>query len=114
METKARIRAVISGALSGLGLGVMGTVLHQTSLAGFPFGAALGLGIVFFYGISLRSVKPRSWAFALSLSALVFMASQELGLDRLVPSNLAGLLWSYGSISLALLVAMFPRIGQRR
>ena len=105
-----KMTEVITGLIAGIAFGAIGTVFHQTHLAGFPIGLVLALSSVAIYGVSLRRSKLRSWAFALSVSGTVFLAAQEFGLDVLIPSNQAGLIWSFGTIGVSLLVAMFPRI----
>jgi len=61
------------------------------------------------YAVSVRRIKIESWAFALTVTALVFFFAQDFGQDKLIPASTIGYIWSYGSIAIVLLVAMFPR-----
>jgi len=61
------------------------------------------------YAVSVRLIKIESWAFALTVTALVFFFAQDFGQDKLIPASTIGYIWSYGSIAIVLLVAMFPR-----
>ena len=61
------------------------------------------------YAVSVRPIKTESWAFALTVTALVFFFAQDFGQDKLIPASTIGYIWSYGSIAIVLLVALFPR-----
>jgi hypothetical protein len=109
MGTGARLKTTLSGLLTGIAFALLGTVFHQTSLADLPVGLGMAILATFVYSVSIRANKTRSWSFAIGFAALVAMSAQEIGFDRMVPANQAGLIWSFGSIAAVLLVAMFPR-----
>jgi N-acetyl-1-D-myo-inositol-2-amino-2-deoxy-alpha-D-glucopyranoside deacetylase len=100
---------IIVGLANALVFALLGTVFHQTSLAGVPIGLVMAMAATFVYAVSIRANKTRSWSFAIGYAALVALSAQEIGFDRMVPANQAGLIWSFGSIVAVLLVAMFPR-----
>ena len=100
--------------LSGIALGALGalvgTVLHQTQLLTLPLGLALSLALVVWLGVLTRNPKTKSWGYALALSVSIYLLGSEGNQDSLIPASTLGYVWAYGSIALALLVAMFPRL----
>ena len=104
-----RLGLVLRGIFPGAVFAVLGTIFHQTILSGLPFGLGMALFSLLVYAVSLRPHKSESWAFALTVSALVFFFAQDFGPDKLIPPTTIGFVWSYGSIAIVLLVAMFPR-----
>lgn len=99
-----------TGLISGTAFGVLGTVLHQTHISGFPIGLTLAFTLVAAYGLSIRRSKVRSWSFAIGISGTVFVAAQEWGSDVLISANPIGFIWSFGALGISLLVAMAPRL----
>ena len=100
---------VLRGVFAGAVFAVLGTIFHQSILSGLPFGIGMALLSLLVYGVSLRARRSESWAFAIAVSALVFFFAQDFGQDKLIPATTLGYVWSYGSIAIVLLVAMFPR-----
>ena len=92
---------------------VIGTVMHQTNLNGLPFGAGLALLIVLTVAINLRKNKTSGWIFFAGLAALVFFIGMDIHADKMIPANFNGFLWSYGSVTIAAFVAMFPKFRNR-
>ena len=109
MSKAGRLGLVLRGVFAGAVFAVLGTIFHQSILSGLPFGIGMALLSLLVYGVSLRSHRSESWAFAISVSALVFFFAQDFGQDKLIPATTLGYVWSYGSIAIVLLVAMFPR-----
>ncbi|MEL0317184.1 MAG: hypothetical protein VW991_05015 [Aquiluna sp.] len=109
MGTGARLKTTLLGLFTGIAFALLGTVFHQTSLAGVPVGLGMAILATLVYAFSIRANKARSWSFAIGFATLVALSAQEIGFDRMVPANQAGLIWSFGSIAVVLLVAMFPR-----
>ena len=104
-----RLGLVLRGIFAGAVFAVLGTIFHQSILSGLPFGLGMALVSLLVYAVSLRRHKSESWAFAIAVSALVFFFAQDFGQDKLIPATTIGYFWSYGAISLAILVALFPR-----
>ena len=106
------------GILLGLGLGVLGaglgTVMHQTHVSGIPLGIFLSLGLATYLATWLRRKYNRLVVFAYSfiLSLLVIWTGFDFHKDKMIPANLAGYLWGYGSIVIVLPVAAFPRLSK--
>ena len=93
---------------------VVGTVQHQTQLGqGAPLGLIFGLSLVFMAAAFIRDRSSSKWpvlTYAMSLAVTVFAIGQNLTGDILIPGNDLGLYWSYGSIGVAVLVALWPKI----
>ena len=106
------------GILLGLGLGVLGaglgTVMHQTQVSGIPLGIFLSLGLAKFLATWLRRKYNRLavFTYAFVLSLLIIWTGFDFHKDKMIPANLAGYLWGYGSIVIVLLVAAFPRLSK--
>ena len=109
MSKVGRLGLVLRGIFAGAMFAILGTIFHQSILSGLPFGLGMALFSLLTYAVSLRPYKTESWAFGLTVSALVFFFAQDFGQDKLVPATTIGYIWSYGSIAIVLLVAMFPR-----
>ena len=104
-----RLGLILRGIFAGTALAVFGTIFHQSILSGLPFGLGMALFSLLIYAVSVRPYKTESWAFGLTVSALVFLFAQDFGQDKLIPATTIGYIWSYGSIVIVLVVAMFPR-----
>ncbi len=93
---------------------VVGTVQHQTQLGpGTPLGLIFGLSLVFMAAAFIRDRSRSKWpalSYAMALAMTVFLIGQNLSDDILIPGNDLGLLWSYGSIGIAMLVALWPKL----
>ena len=104
-----RLGLVLRGIFAGAMFAILGTIFHQSILSGLPFGLGMALFSLLIYAVSVRPYKTESWTFAIVVSALVFFLAQDFGQDKLIPASTIGYIWSYGSIAIVLLVAMFPR-----
>ncbi|BDQ00523.1 hypothetical protein AKACHI_08590 [Aquiluna sp. KACHI24] len=95
----------------GAAIAVLGTVFHQAWIQGFPYGLMISFGLVVWAMVSLRRIRSRipAWACVVVSGAFVFLFAQP-NTDVMIPANFSGLAWSYGSITLAVLIAAFPRI----
>ena len=109
MSKLGRLGLVLRGIFTGAVFAVLGTIFHQSILSGLPLGLGVALFSLLVYAVSVRPYKTESWAFGLTFSALVFFFAQDFGQDKLIPASTIGYIWSYGSIAIVLLVAMFPR-----
>jgi hypothetical protein len=105
--------AVIGALGLALAAAVIGTVMHQTNLNGLPFGAGLALLIVLTIAINLRKNRASGWVFFAGLAAVIFFIGMDIHPDKMIPANLNGYLWSYGSVTVAAFVAMFPKLRNR-
>ena len=101
----------------GFAVAVLGTVFHQTTYGpGIPLGLIMALAMVLFAATEVRTLGPKKLPgalFSLSLASTVFLAAQDLTGDKLIPLGETGLIWSYGSIGIAILISAFPRFEKR-
>lgn len=88
--------------------------MHQTKLATeVPIGLVFSLALVGMLAANIRDRQTKKlpgFTFALGLGVIVFAIGQNLTGDILIPGNQLGLWWSYGSIALAVLVALWPKL----
>lgn len=105
---------IVGSLLAPAGLAMLvlllGTVMHQTVIQGFPFGLLLSGLLLLGVEIPLRRNRKKAWMFGILFSVGIFVTALEGNQDAMIPANSLGYLWSYGSIALALLVAMFPKL----
>ena len=109
MSKVGRLGLILRGIFAGAVFAILGTIFHQSFLSGLPFGLGMALFFLLVYAVSVRTHKTESWAFGLTVSGLVFFFAQDFVQDKLIPATTIGYVWSYGSIAIVLLVAMFPR-----
>ncbi len=102
-------RKLALGVISALVVAVIGTIAHQTSLGGYPFGLLLAMFFVLLASLQLRKSKLSAWGYAIALGVTLFIIGQAWNQDAMIPANLYGTVWAYGSIALAALVAMWPK-----
>ena len=101
---------LLAGILLALPIAVIGTVLHQGSLAGVPTGAVLALALAGFASVKAGGMsKTTGFSFAIALAALIFWTGLPHE-DVMIPANLAGYLWSFGSVASSVLIAAFPKL----
>jgi hypothetical protein len=93
---------------------LLGTVAHQTVIGGFPFGLALALLGALGLALNLRKRNGRFavTVFAIILGLLVFWIGMDFHQDKMIPANLWGFVWAYGSIALTAMVAIWPRFSR--
>lgn len=109
MQVLRRLRSILVGLVLALVVAVIGTIAHQTSLGGAPYGLMLALFFVLLTALQLRRNKLSAWVFAICLGLTLFLIGQAWNQDAMIPANLWGYIWSYGSIGLAALVSMWPK-----
>lgn len=111
---KAGIKGSIIGFLYASFAALVGTLMHQTQVGGeIPIGLFFSLSLVLMLAAGIRdkqSGKLPSLTFAIVLAVQLFLISQNLTGDILIPANNAGLWWSYGAIGVASLVALWPKL----
>ena len=105
LKTLQQESAPVFSAISAV---LLGTVMHQTILGGFPFGIALAGLLVLGLGLRLRKPRRRAWLFAILTALGIFYVGLDSNQDAMIPANTLGFIWGYGSIGLASLVAMWP------
>lgn len=98
---------------SAVAVVLFGTVMHQTLIAGFPFGMAFATVLILGLGIPLRQKRRWAWLFALLVGIGIFISGLETNQDAMIPANTLGYLWAFGSIGLAFLIAMWPKFKTR-
>ena len=112
------MKANLTAIALALAVAVIGTIMHQSVIqVDVPIGLILSLAMVLFAATEVRGLSKKklpALAFTVFLTAVIFLAAQDLTGDKLIPANDMGLIWSYGAIGIAILVGVFPRIEQRR
>jgi N-acetyl-1-D-myo-inositol-2-amino-2-deoxy-alpha-D-glucopyranoside deacetylase len=98
------------GLALALVAGIFGTVFHQTNLASVPIGLVLSLTGVTLLAIEARTDWPRRLGFLCLFLLVIIYSAQDFTGDKLIPANLAGTIWSYGSASLALVITLWPKL----
>jgi len=104
-----RLGLILRGIFAGTVFAVLGTIFHQSILSGLPFGLGMAMFSMLVYAVSVRPHKTESWAFGLTVSALVFFFAQDFGQDKLIPATTIGYVWAFGAIGLSMIVSLAPR-----
>ena len=91
-------------------IAVSGTAFHQSYLVSFPIGIVLGFAAVLVGSIEARSLGRARYLFPIFLAICMFVFSQDWTGDKVLPANALGLIWTYGSVLVAALVSMWPKI----
>jgi len=111
------VKANLLAIVLALVVAIIGTIMHQSVISPeIPIGLILSLAMVLFAATEVRTLSRKklpALVFSIFLAATVFFAAQDLTGDKLIPANDVGLIWSYGSIGIAILIGVFPRIEQR-
>lgn len=108
-----KIRQVLKGLTAAGLLALLGTIAHQSQIAGFPYGLSLALGAVLLVAMQLRKQKVAAWTMTITLGLSLFWIGQSFHLDSMIPANLYGYIWGYGAIAISALVAMWPTFKSR-
>jgi hypothetical protein len=98
------------GLALALVAGVFGTIFHQSQSAQLPLGLILSLSGVALLAIESRGAWPKRIGFLAVFLPLIFVAAQDLTGDKMIPANEIGTIWSFGSVGIAILILMWPRI----
>ena len=98
------------GLALALVAGVFGTIFHQSQSAQLPLGLILSLAGVALLAIESRGSWPKRIGFLAGFLPLIFLAAQDLTGDKMIPANEIGTIWSFGSVGIAILILMWPRI----
>ena len=117
----SKILTVVATMLGGAFAGFIFTAVHQgTFLAGsfpVPLGVILGLGgtAALLAGLRIRCdsrVLAGIGAFTV-LGATAILSAPTPGGSLVVPANVAGYIWTFGSALIAFIVLAWPRVHQR-
>ena len=113
MSAKATLFRTVRAIALGVSTAVVGTLISQSSLAGFPYGAILGLGIVLWAAWSLRGYSSRAagWLYTFVLAGSVTYIALPHD-DVMLPANLSGYLFSFGSVAVGMLITSFPKFSR--
>jgi N-acetyl-1-D-myo-inositol-2-amino-2-deoxy-alpha-D-glucopyranoside deacetylase len=91
----------------------LGTLMHQTQVEAVPVGLLFSLSLVLLSAGAIRDKqtgKLPGLAFTVTLAVAIFVIGQNFTSDILIPGNEIGLWWSYGSIGIAALVGLWPKL----
>jgi N-acetyl-1-D-myo-inositol-2-amino-2-deoxy-alpha-D-glucopyranoside deacetylase len=91
----------------------LGTLMHQTQVEAVPVGLLFSLSLVLLSAGAIRDKqtgKLPGLAFTVTLAVAIFVIGQNFTTDILIPGNDIGLWWSYGSIGIAALVGLWPKL----
>ena len=105
---------LLGSALAGGFVAVAGTVAHQTQVSGAPVGLVFACIVVLAFAIQARIKTGKLGAifFAAALAATIFWTGLDIHQDKMIPANQLGLIWSYGSIGLAAIVVIWPKLSK--
>ena len=109
MKAFRRVGEILLGVIAAAVVATIGTIAHQTSLGGAPYGLMLALFFVLLTALQLRKNRLSGWAFTICLGVGLFLIGQTWNQDAMIPANTWGYIWSYGSIGLGALVTMWPK-----
>jgi len=105
---------LLGSALAGGFVAVAGTVAHQTQVSGAPVGLVIACIVVLAFAIQARIKTGKLGAifYAAALAATIFWTGLDFHQDKMIPANQLGLIWSYGSIGLAAIVVIWPKLSK--
>ena len=103
-----------TSALAGVLVAVAGTVAHQTQASGMPIGIVLAMIVVLTYAMQARikTGKLGTILYTAALALTIFWTGLDFHKDKMIPANDLGLIWAYGSIGLAALVVIWPKLSK--
>ena len=113
----------IARAIWALPLGIIaaiaGTLVHQARSFGdisLPYGIAVALLLVASLAVGLRISRPSRGALNLMLIGFIptvfWLAQPQQGGEVFIPANFIGQVWGFGSIAIAVAIAMFPSLNR--
>ena len=105
---------LLGSALAGSFVAMAGTVAHQTQVSGAPVGLVVASIVVLAFAMQARMKTGKLAAifFAAALAATIFWTGLDFHQDKMIPANQLGLIWSYGSIGLAAIVVIWPKLSK--
>ena len=101
-------------ALAGLLVAIAGTVAHQTQVGTLPIGLVLALIVVLTFAIQarMRTGKLGAILYTAALALTIFWTGLDFHEDKMIPADDLGLIWAYGSIGLAAIVVIWPKLSK--
>jgi N-acetyl-1-D-myo-inositol-2-amino-2-deoxy-alpha-D-glucopyranoside deacetylase len=112
-KTLEKLKGSFFGFIYAILAAVLGTLMHQTQVEAVPVGLLFSLSLVLLSAGAIRDKqtgKLPGLAFTVTLAVAIFVISQNFTTDILIPGNDIGLWWSYGSIGIAALVGLWPKL----
>ena len=94
-------------------IAVAGTAFHQSYLVSFPFGMALAFAAVLLGSIEARGLGRSRYLFPIFLAICMFVFSQDWTGDKVLPANELGLIWTYGSVIMSVIISFWPILGKK-
>lgn len=118
IDWAATIADGLLGLISGVVIGVLGTIQHQNTVTvgdfSFPFGIVIAVVSVLAMAVGFRLIREGR---LLLLSATVGMTAVILGASGLgpggsvlVPGNALGIVWGYLPALICVCVVLWPRL----
>jgi N-acetyl-1-D-myo-inositol-2-amino-2-deoxy-alpha-D-glucopyranoside deacetylase len=107
------LKGVFFGFVYAILAAGLGTLMHQTQVEAVPVGLLFSLSLVLLSAGAIRDKqtgKLPGLAFTVTLAVAIFVIGQNFTTDILIPGNDIGLWWSYGSIGIAALVGLWPKL----
>ena len=119
-----RVASWVIGLLLGVVFGMLGTVVHQSTISFFglfdlPIGLILAVAAVLFLLVGLRLILPsRLLAFLAALGLVGIVAVLTLpspGGSILIPADEAnyGYIWTFAPTVIAIVVLAWPKLSRR-
>ena len=101
-------------ALAGLLIAIAGTVAHQTTVGVLPIGLLIALLVVLTYAMQARIKTGKLGAilYTAALALTIFWTGLDFHKDKMIPADDLGLIWAYGSIGLAAIVVIWPKLSR--
>ena len=101
-------------ALAGLLVAIAGTVAHQTMVGVVPIGLPIALLVVLTYAMQARIKNGKLGAilYTAALALTIFWTGLDFHRDKMIPADDLGLIWAYGSIGLAAIVVIWPKLSR--
>jgi N-acetyl-1-D-myo-inositol-2-amino-2-deoxy-alpha-D-glucopyranoside deacetylase len=117
----ARTLACVVALLLGLGVGVLGTVSHPSTItvagASIPAGLIVALLVVIALMVGLRLIfdsrAPAMFAAIGTVVVLLVFAQTGPGGSVLIPADIPGYTWTFGVPLIAALIIVWPRLPAR-
>jgi hypothetical protein len=117
-----RVATLVIGLLLGIVLGMLGTVVSQSTVSFFglfplPYGLVMAIAASFFMLLGLRLILPTRTVALLAAVGLVGIVAvltlPSRGGSILIPATVQGYVWTFAPTVVSLVVLAWPRLGAR-